>query len=237
MKDRTHYPEVWGIGLGLFLALYSWGLTRALPQSLPPTLDFDSPYLALETMETPADLIKLLGGDPEEFSESIFYIRNALYFDFGFIFAYVAFLAYTGHYAGRKIRKIYHRNLALLLVFLAIAGGADAIENYFLLQVTDLQTLESNDWVYEFIRPTSQLKWFALFWTGAWISFFFWLYENGIFLKLAGILYFVAFLVFMISFYQIHFLEKSLYVFVLACGIVWLQFFLSFVLRSFSKNT
>ncbi|PJZ79486.1 hypothetical protein [Leptospira meyeri] len=240
MGEKSNFPEVWGLGLGLFLALYAGFLNHITPKE--PALDnhsgFESTLLGLEMAETPKQVQDLVGiPDTIDFFHLSAEYRKVHYFDFGFIFCYLAFLTYTGHYAGRKVRPIFLKIFMGMVLLLVIAGFADLIENILILNVLDAKTAEEMTPSLEYLKPTSQLKWFCLFGYVAIVSVYFWLYEKGWILRTASILFFTGFFLQLFSIYKTNILELSFPFFALGLTCSWFHYGFSLAFSSLSKKT
>ncbi|MGE8720279.1 hypothetical protein ACO2KH_03000 [Leptospira terpstrae] len=240
MGEKSNFPEVWGLGLGLFLALYAGFLNHITPKE--PALDnhsgFESTLLGLEMAETPKQVQDLIGiPDTIDFFNLSSEYRRVHYFDFGFIFCYLAFLTYTGHYAGRKVRPIFLKIFMGMVLLLVIAGFADLIENILILNVLDAKTPEEMTPSLEYLKPTSQLKWFCLFGYAAIVSVYFWLYEKSWILRTASVLFFTGFFLQLFSIYKTNLLELSFPFFAIGLVCSWFHYGFSLAFSSLSKKT
>ncbi|MDF3819233.1 hypothetical protein P3G55_04950 [Leptospira sp. 96542] len=240
MGEKSNFPEVWGLVLGLFLAIYAGFLNSVTP--VEPVLDshsgFDSPRLALEMAETPKQVWDLIGlPDSLEFFHTTGEFRTLHYFDFGFIFCYLAFLTYTGHYAGRKVRPIFLKIFMGMVCLLGVAGFADLIENVLILNILDAKTAEEMTPSLEYLKPTSQLKWFCLFGYVGIVAIYFWLYEKSWILRSAAIVFFTGFFLELFSIFKSNLLEMSFPFFALGLTLTWFHYGFSLAFSSLSKKT
>jgi hypothetical protein len=240
MKERINFPEIWGLSLGIFLLFYSAFLDHYSPDEpySETHSGFRSPIIALETAETPKHVQDIIGTqETEEFASLTYKYRILNYFDFGFIFCYMAFLAYTGHYAGRRVRSIFLKIFLGMLFLLVIAGFCDLVENILILNLLDSKNAQEMLPSLEYLKSTSQLKWFCLLTYVAIIGIYFWLYERGLLLRIASVLLLTAFFLGLFSLIRINLLEIA-FGFML-CGLlfVWLQYGFTLAFSSLSKKT
>jgi len=240
MKEKINFPEIWGLGLGIFLLLYSGFLNHFSPSEpySETHSGFHSPVIALETAETPKHVQDIIGTiDTEEFPSLTNQYRILSYFDFGFIFCYMAFLAYTGHYAGRRVRKIFLKIFLGMVVLLVIGGFCDLVENILILNLLDSKNAEEMLPSLEYLKSTSQLKWFCLFLYVAIIGIYFWLYEKGWLLRFSAILFLTAFFLGLFSMIRISLLEIAFGFMSIGLLLAWLQYGFTLAFSSLSKKT
>lgn len=240
MKEKINFPEIWGLGLGVFLLLYSGFLNHFSPSEpySETHSGFHSPIIALETAETPKHVQDIIGTiDTEEFPGLTNQYRILNYFDFGFIFCYMAFLAYTGHYAGRRVRSIFLKIFLGMIVLLIIGGFCDLVENILILNLLDSKNAEEMLPSLEYLKSTSQLKWFCLLLYVAIVGIYFWLYERGWLLRISSILFLTAFFLGLFSLIRISLLEIAFGFMSLGLLLAWLQYGFTLAFSSLSKKT
>ncbi|TGL59681.1 hypothetical protein EHQ58_08010 [Leptospira ognonensis] len=240
MKEKINFPEIWGLGLGVFLLLYSGFLNHFSPaEAYSETHSgFHSPIIALETAETPKQVQDIIGTiDTEEFPGLTNQYRILNYFDFGFIFCYMAFLAYTGHYAGRRVRSIFLKIFLCMVVLLIIGGFCDLVENILILNLLDSKNAEEMLPSLEYLKSTSQLKWFCLLLYVAIVGIYFWLYERGWLLRISSVLLLTAFFLGLFSLIRISLLEIAFGFMSLGLLLAWLQYGFTLAFSSLSKKT
>jgi hypothetical protein len=240
MKEKINFPEIWGLGLGIFLLLYSGFLNHFSPAEpySETHSGFHSPIIALETAETPKHVQDIIGTiDTEEFPTLTNQYRILSYFDFGFIFCYMAFLAYTGHYAGRRVRKIFLKIFLGMIVLLVVGGFCDLVENILILNLLDSKNAEEMLPSLEYLKSTSQLKWFCLFLYLAIVGIYFWLYEKGWLLRVSSVLFLTAFFLGLFSLIRISLLEIAFGFMSVGLLLAWLQYGFTLAFSSLSKKT
>lgn len=240
MGEKSHFPEVWGLALGLFLGLYAAFLYSITPREavLDTHSGFESPLLALEMSETPKEVQDIIGlPDTIEYFHLTNDYKTLHYFDFGFILCYMAFLTYTGHYAGRKVRSIFLNIFMGMILLLVVGGFADLIENILILNLLDAKSPEEMTASLEYLKSTSQLKWFCLFSYVSVIAVYFWLYEDGWILKSSAFFLASGFFIQMFSIFKVNLIEISFPMFVIGLTLAWLHYGFSLAFGSFSKKT
>ncbi|TGN18174.1 hypothetical protein [Leptospira idonii] len=240
MGEKINFPEFWGLGLGLFLSLYAGFLNHFTPRE--PFSEnhsgFSSPILALETAETPKHVQDIIGVmENEEFANITSSYRILHYFDFGFIFCYMAFLAYTGHYSGRRVRPIFMKIFVGMIAVLVIGGFADLVENILILNLLDAKTAEEMLPSLEYLKPTAQLKWFCLLAYVGTIGIYFWLYERGILLRISSVLFVTAFFLGLFSIFKTNLLEIGFPLMAVGLCLTWFHYGFSLAFSSLSKKT
>ncbi|MDZ4727443.1 MAG: hypothetical protein SH817_14900 [Leptospira sp.] len=240
MKEKINFPEIWGLSLGIFLILYS-GFLNYFSPSEPYSENhsgFHSPIIALETAETPKHVQDIIGTiDTEEFPSLTNKYRILNYFDFGFIFCYMAFLAYTGHYAGRRVRSIFLKIFLGMIAILTIGGFCDLIENILILNLLDSKNAEEMLPSLEYLKSTSQLKWFCLYLYVAIVGIYFWLYEKGLLLRISSVFLVTSFFLGLFSTLRINLLEIGFGFLAFGLLLAWLQYGFSLAFSSLSKKT
>ncbi|WP_411823056.1 hypothetical protein [Leptospira sp. 'Mane'] len=240
MSEKINFPEIWGLALGLFLSLYAGFLNHVSPSEpfSETHSGFHSPVLALETAETPKQVQDLIGVyENEEFPALTSQYRILHYFDFGFIFCYMAFLAYTGHYAGRRVRPIFLKIFLGMIAVLVLGGFADIVENILILNLLDAKNTEEMLSSLEYLKPTAQLKWFCLFIYSATVGVYFWLYEKGVLLRITSFLFVTAFFLGLFSIFKTNLLELCFPFFALGLALTWFHYGFSLAFSSLSKKT
>ncbi len=240
MKEKINFPEIWGLGLGIFLLFYSAFLNHYSPSEpySETHSGFHSPIIALETAETPKQVQDILGTiDTEEFPGLTNQYRILNYFDFGFIFCYMAFFAYTGHYAGRRVRSIFLKIFLGMIVLLVVGGFCDLVENILILNLLDSKNAEEMLPSLEYLKSTSQMKWFCLLTYTAIVGIYFWLYEKGWLLRISSIFLLTSFFLGLFSFLRICLLEIAFGFMCFGLLLVWLQYGFTLAFSSLSKKT
>jgi hypothetical protein len=240
MGEKSNFPEIWGLGLGIFLGLYALFLYQITPREavLDTHSGFESPLLALEMSETPKQVQDIIGlPDTIEYFHLSNEYRTLHYFDFGFILCYMAFLTYTGHYAGRKVRRIFLKIFMGMILVLVVGGFADLIENILILNLLDAKGPEEMIASLEYLKPTSQLKWFCLFAYAVVVSVYFWLYESGWILKTSAFFLASGFFIQLFSIFRTNLLEISFPMFLMGLSLAWLHYGFSLAFGSSSKKT
>lgn len=240
MKEKINFPEVWGLSLGIFLLLYSGFLNYFSPAEpyAETHSGFRSPIIALETAETPKHVQDIIGTiDTEEFPGLTKNYRILNYFDFGFIFCYMAFLAYTGHYAGRRVRTIFLRIFLGMILLLIIGGFCDLVENILILNLLDSKNAEEMLPSLEYLKSTSQMKWFCLLTYSAIVGIYFWLYEKGFLLRFSSVMLLTSFFLGLFSIVRIHLLEIAFAFMAIGLLLAWLQYGFTLAFSSLAKKT
>ncbi|GBF48733.1 putative membrane protein [Leptospira ryugenii] len=240
MKEKINFPEIWGLGLGIFLLVYSGFLQIFSPKEpySETHSGFRSPIIALEMSETPKHVQDIIGTqETEEFPKLTSQYRTLNYFDFGFIFCYMAFFAYTGHYAGRRVRSIFLKIFLVMVAVLVVGGFCDLVENILILNLLDSKNAEEMLPSLEYLKSTSQLKWFCLYLYVAVVGIYFWLYEKGLLLRIASVFLVTSFFLGLFSFLKVFLLEIGFVFLVIGMILVWLQYGFTLAFSSLSKKT